>query len=1047
MLPRLLDYVVGSIEAAHVPGGDVEEKVGFKYVFTTHDRYPFIASEILSSEMPSVTQALFTPEGQDLLENFWQNFIHMAAGAPHRPVPHHEHPLTKAAYGPKAAEDSASADSNEEVVYSARTHGPSFMVLAGYWTKVNAALLERHPQEMLDFVKTMPATVQGMTAHFETPAVVEFLFRLIQSEDNVPDAGMIAWLSEQGLIPQVVSLLSPSESPDMHKSAAEFLKTIISMSAPSPSSLNQVTMQESFGGPGEMLLGAGGVNNILVRELASPEMVQRMINYMFPSAAPPAAQGNMQDGPPESAVDSDEDAVDDSDEDDDLLTLHAAMKDRQNRHLSRRLSLAGTNQRDSTVTVRPSMSKDRVQEVSVPSADAAPSSFVNCVGVFIELIRKNNSDYFEQHLFHTLRNYLLLRQQEAGAASAAKRGAGQDDVQPHDELSLDNLALEDDSEIAGLDEAMEEVAKKMGIVHLGPLLRMLADKIPEFQAKMRAPPPDAAVVETSLGPIEPLTQTRYCITELYAEMLHCSNMALLNRAKNAGPRYSASGSLLGGLAGLQTLARTLQGEDEYNDNEEDEPESANASWSPAPSSSQKSEAGASDSEASGSSASTTDDEASEEDAASIASALSSMSLAELVAHMAPARVSREDILGNYLKRQFLNHGVLEALVELFLECPWNNFLHNVVYDILQQLFNGDMESMINRELTVSAFNDAHLVEMILEGVRRNQESSSQRRRIRIGYMGHLSLIAEEILKLVERFPSEIGRSVEMHFTPAWSKFVQEDLKESRAKESVPLAGGRPTAGGLGMQNWSNLESDDWYSENENNQTFAQYLSQQIRYDGANDEAENNVLSYMGNSDSLLHQADGNEWGPFNESAPSAFEFTSTANVTTNTEVYQENLTPADWAAEFRRDACLTDMPADPAIDNDSDSDDMGSSAQRDDRSASSTDSEDNVGEESPFVDLHKPASLRTRAQSLERVQPERAADSHESDEAWPAASAARHVRTLSSGGEDHAAQLAMGELGEGVEPTEEGLLRRTLADGTTVTVPLDDAELHHTMNS
>ena len=127
------------------------------------------------------------------------------------------------------------------------------------------------------------------------------------------------------------------------------------------------------------------------------------------------------------------------------------------------------------------------------------------------------------------------------------------------ELLLDDLPMEDDADTEGLDEAMDEVAEKMGIVHLGPLLHALADKIPDFQEKMRHPFESTDKIMTSLGEIEPLTQTRYCIAELYAELLHCSNMALLNRPPNSGPKYSSSGSLLGGLEGLHALARSLQG--------------------------------------------------------------------------------------------------------------------------------------------------------------------------------------------------------------------------------------------------------------------------------------------------------------------------------------------------------------------------------------------------------------------------------------------------------------------------------------------------------
>ena len=307
-------------------------------------------------------------------------------------------------------------------------------------------------------------------------------------------------------------------------------------------------------------------------------------------------------------------------------------------------------------------------------------------------------------------------------------------------------------------------------------------------------------------------------------------------------------------------------------------------------------------------------------------------------------------------------------------------------------------------------------------------------------MGHLNLIAEEIVKLMERYPLEIGNYVQDHFTTEWEKFLNEDLSDYRAKESAPLAGGRPSGNHSGMQNWSSLDSDNWYSSNDNNVSFGHYLSSQMRSGAGDEESEGNAVTFLSQTDSMLDPAtqDAVEWGPFADSH-SAFEFTSTASIDPQQPGRQENLTPADWAAEFRR-GTMDDIPAESAVDNDSDSDDMGDAP---DASGSGTDSDDNNDDDSPFVDLHKPGALRKCTQNMDAAHPERVAGHGDltGDQHWPAAHAAHHVRTFSGGGRDNAAALAAEQLHEAVEPTEEGLLRRTLSDGTTVTAPLDDAEL------
>lgn len=53
--------------------------------------------------------------------------------------------------------------------------------------------------------------------------------------------------------------------------------------------------------------------------------------------------------------------------------------------------------------------------------------------------------------------------------------------------------------------------------------------------------------------------------ELYAELLHCSNMSILNRQQGHGPDYSSTGCLEGGLEALEKLGNALEGEAENGD--------------------------------------------------------------------------------------------------------------------------------------------------------------------------------------------------------------------------------------------------------------------------------------------------------------------------------------------------------------------------------------------------------------------------------------------------------------------------------------------------
>jgi len=91
-------------------------------------------------------------------------------------------------------------------------------------------------------------------------------------------------------------------------------------------------------------------------------------------------------------------------------------------------------------------------------------------------------------------------------------------------------------------------------------------------------------IKTTIGPMTPFTLERYRIVELYAELLHCSNMSLLNRPGNYSHMYDSEGRLQGGLRGLEELAHVIAlngsyrsgaegggGEDEMDERDEIEP--------------------------------------------------------------------------------------------------------------------------------------------------------------------------------------------------------------------------------------------------------------------------------------------------------------------------------------------------------------------------------------------------------------------------------------------------------------------------------------------
>lgn len=78
-----------------------------------------------------------------------------------------------------------------------------------------------------------------------------------------------------------------------------------------------------------------------------------------------------------------------------------------------------------------------------------------------------------------------------------------------------------------------------------------------FCSYCNLPPSQQGPINTTIGPMTPFTLERYRIVEVYAELLHCSNMSLLNRPANYSRMYDSEGRLQGGLGGLEELAHVI----------------------------------------------------------------------------------------------------------------------------------------------------------------------------------------------------------------------------------------------------------------------------------------------------------------------------------------------------------------------------------------------------------------------------------------------------------------------------------------------------------
>ncbi|KAJ2085765.1 sporulation-induced protein [Coemansia sp. RSA 1813] len=449
------------------------------------------------------------------------------------------------------------------------------MLQATYFSRVMCSLLQRKPYETLDYICAQDDAVTLFLNHLGVSAVVDLLLKVISLEELDNGPGIIAWLSQNQLIPMLVDRLAPECDPDQHSLVAQVLLDIIAIS--------------QCNNPAQPTIGT----NALIDELKGAANVERLTEYMLDRSAP-----------------------------------HAT------------------------------------------------STLVNCVYIFIELIRRNYSDDGEEE--------------------------------------EEEIEEEEDTGIGGSEQEVSE--RRLPPVDLSEMMRVLAMRVEDLAALLTTPRSTIVPVPTTQGLREPLGFERLRICELFAELLHCSNMPRLNL-----PIIPSSGS---------------------------------ASLSP-----------------------------------------TTLEIPLDISSPTDHDTTNTPV-GQLLKWKLIQHNVLPICCDLFFRFTLNNFLHSVVYDIMHQVLNLPLGLECNVALILVAFRDVRITSRIAQACALNEEVSSMPRGVRLGYMGHLTGIGEEVARLLELS----GAALEPLIAPyidgdEWLDYVARTLQEVRERDQQPLGGERPGGSG------------------------------------------------------------------------------------------------------------------------------------------------------------------------------------------------------------------------------------------------------------
>ncbi|KAI8689307.1 hypothetical protein NCS55_00187600 [Fusarium keratoplasticum] len=734
------------------PGNDDEEEQEKK-----RNRYAFVACEILSSDTWSIYEAL--AENRQLIRDFWK-FLS-------RPAP--LDPLQ-----------------------------------ASYFTKVNESLFEKKTEDMMELLMSLSDAVPNLLRHVECPMIMDLLLKIIALDRNEGGQGVVEWLYSKDIIPTLLSCLSPENNWVVQTAAGDFIKAIITISA------NASQNEQQCIGPNE-----------LTRQLVSKPCIEQLIGYMLGGGNPLTVGVG---------IIIEVIRKNNSDYDPDMGTEASAVpSSRDPIYLGTLLRLFAENVPKfmSLIMDVPSQ-KDKIN--STFGAKLEPLGFdrFKTCELMAELLHCSNMGLLNEPGSEEL---IATRDTERQRLrSEGKLGPLKEEDPSTDDLTMRRAAPEEGRRLEVTnadDDGFEEVE---------PSKEMSEDTSHEFvKAEVDIPPVSTTsfsgkdeddFVDEPLSPTRPGAETdktkdtRFDEPDLVVAPLSptkpkAPEPATEEPAKAESAEKPEAKEASGKSEDTETQDTDAAAKDEASDSSvmltpapsepDTKPESTDApakdepkprSFSPHPEDLPAPLFSAPPAPESGA------DRPPQVAEAQSQRALADESITEAKKEQTGDETAGEQpaeqdagidpVVGDFLKMQFVEYRVVPTILSFFFAYPWNNFLHNVVYDIVQQVFNGPMDRGFNPNLAVSLFEAADITSAIINGQQASDESQAKTK-TRMGYMGHLTLIAEEVVKFTERHPPELLSETVLDrvMSQEWINYVEGALAETRERDNAILGGVRP----------------------------------------------------------------------------------------------------------------------------------------------------------------------------------------------------------------------------------------------------------------
>ncbi|KAI1299872.1 SAPS-domain-containing protein [Xylaria venustula] len=724
------------------------------------NRYAYVAAEVLSSDNWSIYESLM--ENRELLTKFWSF-------------------LTRSA--------------------------PLDPLQASYFTKVNESLFDKKTHDMLQLLRSLDGAISNMLRHVDCPMIMDLLLKIISLERTEDGQGIVEWLYTKDIIPSLLSFLGPEHSWATQTAAGDFIKAIITVSA------NASQNEQACIGPNE-----------LTRQLVSRPCVERIIGYMLGGGNPltvgvgiiiEVIRKNNSDYDPD--VGGDANAQPSSRDPIYLGTLLRLFAEHVPDFMSLVLNAPAQKQRlDSTFgdKIEP-LGFDRFKtcELMAELLHCSNMALLNEVGSEQVIARRDE----ERTRLRLVGRLTAIRGDESHTSEDLTMRSRHSSPEDSRRLEVTN---------ASDDDGFEEVT---------PSGEMTEDTSHEFiKAEDEIPvPTPASFLEKDEDEFvdEPLSSPRLHVQDGNVDAHHFEIPELVvaplspkkpaSKESEPKPKESSSESGVTAASGEHpTLTKTTiqpstpieatpiaaVGSDGRDGGVQtsvvevapEEPAASEiTSLAEGAVTSEPVEAGqVADSEDPVTNASeTTQLPSVAQDAEIKSSPQDTQPTGDNQTPPAPQVASEEQpqpVVGDYLKMQFVENNVVPTILSFFFRYPWNNFLHNVVYDIVQQVFNGPMDRGFNPTLAISLFEAADITNAIINGQTSSERSQAQSK-TRMGFMGHLTLIAEEVVKFTERNPPELLSDLVLDrvMSQDWINYVEGALAETRERDNAILGGVRP----------------------------------------------------------------------------------------------------------------------------------------------------------------------------------------------------------------------------------------------------------------